>query len=298
MRSRMMFSSACTALVALAVVACGPSEEIRQQLAELPVVTAEKDRLQAELDQLQQSFGAIASELQRLREPGTVASMETAGAPAPDAVRARVGDLVMQVTGMEDKLADAQTRLRSLNATTQSQKQKITEMEQAIANERAAIEGHRQTITALEAAVGTLEQETARMNAANEELTRTVEHMTDEANTVRYVVGTKEELLGVGIVREEGGSRVLFVFGKRGKTLVPTRNLDPMLFTVADLRTLTEIPLPDTEGEAKWILVTPQDLAAIETPIDERGRLTGDALRITDPQRFWANSRYLIVVRS
>jgi hypothetical protein len=127
--------------------------------------------------------------------------------------------------------------------------------------------------------------------------------MTDDANEVWYVVGTKEELLERGVVREEGGSRVLFIFGKRGKTLVPSRNIDPTMFTNADRRTLSYIPLPRDEesqddDEVKWSVVTHQDLGAVGTPLDEDGRVVGDALSITDPERFWANGRYLIIVQA
>ncbi|MCI0435934.1 MAG: hypothetical protein L0271_20175 [Gemmatimonadetes bacterium] len=299
MYARTRFSG-WVAVVALAAVACGPSEEEKAQLAELPIVTAEKDRLQAEVDQLNTGMGEIASELTRLREAGTPASEETVGPPAPAEVRTRVGELVTHVSEMEEKLAATESRLRSVNATTAEQKKQITELEAAIAQERAAIQNHMQTITSLETAVANLEQETARLNTARQELEATVETMTDEANTVWYVVGTKEELIERGIIHEEGGSRVLFIFGKRGKTLVPSRDLDPTLFMVGDRRTLNEIVLPveETDGEVKWAVVTAQDLGGIETPVDEKGRVIGTVLRIADPERFWSNSHYLIIVRT
>jgi hypothetical protein len=78
------------------------------------------------------------------------------------------------------------------------------------------------------------------------------------------------------------------------------------MFTPADKRTLSDIQLSfatmeeegDDEEEAKWTVVTPQNLSAVASPLDENGRVLGDALSITNPEQFWANSRYLIVVRS
>src|SRR3989454_11609677 len=67
--------------------------------------------------------------------------------------------------------------------------------------------------------------------------------------TVYYVVGTKDELEQKGIITEEGGARFLFVLWKSGKTLVPSRNLDPGVFTVADRRHFTELPLPESDKE-------------------------------------------------
>lgn len=284
------------AVVMMSLAACGPTEEQQGQLAELPTVVAERDRLQGEVDRLSAEIDQIEAELAGLtmiRAPGT----ETAAEPSAPAT---VGQLVAHVSEMEEQLTAAETRLRSVNATSATQVRQIASLEASIAEERAALEGQRQRVSSLEAAIAGLESEMTRQGEMNQQLTQTVDEMTDDANTVWYVVGTKEELLERGIVREEGGSRVLFIFGKRGKTLVPSRTPDPTMFTTADRRTLSEIPLPidEEEEDPKWTVVTPQDLNAVGSPLDENGRVLGSALSIMDPQQFWATSRYLIVVRS
>ena len=221
MHGTMKFSG-WVAVAALFTAACGPTEEMTQQLAELPVVTAERDRLQGEVDRLTAAMREIETELAgvtMIPAPATEGA-ERASPPAA------VGQLVAYVGEMEEQLTAVETRLRSVNATTAAQVQKISELEALAAEERRAIEGHRETIASLETAISTLEAETMRQGEQNRQLEQTVEVMTDEANTVWYVVGTKEELLDRGVIREEGGSRVLFIFGKRGKTLVPARTVD------------------------------------------------------------------------
>lgn len=295
MFSRMKFSGGVV-LMGLFTAACGPTAEQQAQLAELPIVVAEKERLQGEVARLSAEMSQIETEL---------ANRALIPAPSEEAARpsapAAVGQLVAHVSEMEEQLAAAETRLRSVNATSATQVRRISELEAAIAEERTALAGQRERVSSLEAAISNLEGEMTRQGEVNQQLERTVEEMTDEANTVWYVVGTKDELLDRGLIREEGGSRVLFIFGKRGQTLVPSRSLDPTQFTAADRRTLSWIPLPvgeDTDDEVKWTVVTPQDLAAVGSPLDDRGRVLGDALSIADSQRFWANGRYLIVVRS
>jgi len=108
------------------------------------------------------------------------------------------------------------------------------------------------------------------------------------------VVGTKDELEQKGIITEEGGARFLFVLWKSGKTLVPSRNLDPGVFTVADRRHFTELPLPESDKEYR--IVSRQDTSALETPPDHDGKITGHGVKIADPAKFWANSKYLIIV--
>jgi hypothetical protein len=295
MNGRTKFSG-WVAVAALFAAACGPSEVVRRQLEEIPVLTAEKGRLQAEVDRLNAAMLDIEAQLANVTMiPAPTTEGAERGSPP-----AAVGQLVAYVGEMEDQLTAVQTRLRAVNATTAVQAQRIAALDSAVMLERTAIEGHRTTIASLEAAISNLEAETMRQGEENRQLEQTVEVMTDEANTVWYVVGTKEELLERGVIREEGGSRVLFIFGKRGQTLVPARTVDPTMFTAADLRTLSYIPLPvaEPDEEAKWTVITPQDLAVVGSPLDDRGRVLGDALSITDPQQFWANSRYLIVVQS
>jgi hypothetical protein len=292
----------CLAFAGL-LAACGPNEEQQAQLAELPNVMAERDRLQGEVERLTTEMNAVQTELERMT---IIPAPNAQGAElqsAPDAP-ARVSQLVAHASEVEEQLSAAQSRLRSVNATSATQVQRISELEASIAAERSAIEGQRERIASLEASIANLEAETVRQGEANLELTRTVENMTDDANKVWYIVGTKEELLERGVIREEGGSRVLFIFGKRGKTIVPSRNIDPAMFTDADRRTLNYIPLQgdeesqDEDEQAKWSVVTHQDLGAVGTPVDEDGRVVGDALSITDPERFWANGRYLIIVQA
>jgi len=296
MHGRMKFSGWIA--VAGMLAACGPTPEQEQQLAELPVVVAERDRLQGEIDRLSAEISQIESELANavmIPAPTT----EQGGQPSAPAA---VSQLVAHVTEMETQLTDAEQRLRAMNGTSATQRQRISELETAIAEERSALEGQRQRVSSLEASIASLEAETMRQGQINMQLTQTVEEMTDDANKVFYVVGTKDELLERGLIREEGGSRVLFIFGKRGKTIVPARTLDPAMFTSADLRTLNDIPLAWDEGEAeeevKWQVVTPQNLAAVGSPLDENGRVLGAELNIVNAEQFWANSRYLIVVRS
>ncbi len=291
----------CLAVAGVFAAACGPNEEQQAQLAELPNVMAERDRLQGELERLTAEMGQVQTELSRMNLIPAPAAEGAERSSAPTAP-AQVSQLVAHVSQVEEQLTAATTRLRSVNATSATQVQRISELEASIAAERTAMEGQRERITSLEVAISNLESETARQAGVNQELTRTVENMTDDANKVWYVIGTKEELLERGVIREEGGSRVLFIFGKRGKTIVPARDVDPAMFTNADLRTLSWIPLPrdeesDEDEQVAWTVVTHQDLAAIGSPVDERGRVVGDALSITDPQRFWSNGRYLIIVR-
>ena len=153
-------------------------------------------------------------------------------------------------------------------------------------NLQGVIDSQKEQIAALTEQVETL-------TAENVALKDTIENMSTEANTVYYVVGTKDELEQKGIVKEEGGARFLFVLWKSGKTLVPARSLDPSVFTPVDRRHFSQLPLPATDKEYR--IVSRQDVGALETPPSGDGTIMG-RVKIADSARFWANSKYLIIV--
>ena len=108
----------------------------------------------------------------------------------------------------------------------------------------------------------------------------------DVANTVYYAVGKKDDLLKRHIVSEEGHKRFMVV---GGKTLVPARKLDPSAFQVTDQRSDLVIKLP--EPTKKYRVVSRHDAGLLVREAD-------GTLRVSDPERFWAASRYLIIVQN
>ena len=56
---------------------------------------------------------------------------------------------------------------------------------------------------------------------------------------------------------------------------------------------MTEIALPNPNKE--YELITPQNIAYSNVPLDAKNKVKG-TLQITSPERFWGNSKYLILV--
>jgi hypothetical protein len=224
----------------------GPVDTIQAQRDSLFSEVAENARL---LNQIGDELGKVEG----LTEPdsGTVES------PA-SATRERLLHKVQQVTA---RLADAEKRvsqsrrqLRTANRLGDSLSGRVGDLEKNLADFEAMLESQRTTLTALTERVTSLETE-------NLALRDTITTMETEENTAYYVVGTKEELLERGIIEKQGGSRVLFIFGKRGETLVPARDVDPSQFTQIDIRQVTEIPLPDSSAE--YLIASRQNLDAL-----------------------------------
>jgi len=281
------------------LAACGPSSEVRQQLAQLEAVSAEKDSLLLQLAENARIMSDIAAEIARVRTPrtATVGGQEPVPSEVtPESLLEGIKDLTGRLEESEKRLAESEKRIQALTRESS----RAAELRKTIQELQTTIENQKQTIASLTEQVNALQEKNARLAAENTRLeieksalSQTVAELEERENTVYYVIGTKEELIERGLVTEEGGSRFLFIFGKRGKTLVPARTLDLTQFTAIDKRVATEIQLPAPDKEYR--IVTRQDLSALAEPADEKGTVRG-ALRIADPDRFWAHQKYLILV--
>ncbi len=148
--------------------------------------------------------------------------------------------------------------------------------------------------------IAVFQEEVKQLRTANEKLTAekavltdTVKAMDVRENKVYYTVGTKRQLIADGVVTEEGGSRGLLIV-KLGKTLVPARALNDAVFTMGDRREVLTITLP--RADRPYRIVSRHDVGLIEVAKKEKdGSFRGASIRITDPAKFWATSRYLII---
>jgi cell division protein FtsB len=286
-------------VIALALVACerGPSPEIQAQLDQLTAVSAEKDSLLSQVAENARLMSEISAQLvavaDREKLAKSVSASESPIAASRDSLRVMVGDVTQRIQLSEERLKESQRRIRGLTRVSDSLK---TQLETTVASLGETLANQKATIEALTTRVEQLEAENVVLATEKAALTDTVEQLVEETNTAYYVIGTKDELIQRGIVTEEGGSRVLFIFGKAGKTIVPARQLDPADFTPIDIRNVTEISLPDSTEEYR--IASRQDVTGLAQQ-PENGKIRGtSALRIAAPDQFWLPSKFLILVRS
>jgi hypothetical protein len=292
-------SSSIIGVLALGLVACdrGPSPEIQAQLDQLVAVSAEKDSLLSQVAENARLMSEISTQLvavaDREKLEKSVSASESPIAASRDSLRVMVGDVTQRIQLGEERLRQSQRRIRALSNVSDSLK---AQLDATVASLTETLENQKATIETLTARVEELEAENVVLATEKAALVDTVEQLVEETNTAYYVIGTKDELIQRGIVTEEGGSRVLFIFGKAGKTIVPARQLNPADFTPIDIRSVTEIALPDSSEEYR--IASRQDVAALAEP-PENGKIRGtNALRITAPDQFWMPSKFLILVRS
>jgi hypothetical protein len=282
--------------------------ELEKALADSKALAAEKDSLITEVLETSKFVNSINEELAKARTAVVSNAAATeAGTPAEKdrALRAaaleRVQALVARLNETEQRLEQSSARARALSGQN---KQILAQIEnfktqvdslQASAQRtetelKAVIDSQQVHIATLTQQLDTATTQNQELTVAKAALTDTVTQLTSYKNTVYYVVGTEDELLGKGIVAKEG-HKFLF-FG--GTHLAPARNLDPALFTAIDKSKQTSIALPHPDREYR--LVSRQDLAFVDSTEVKDGKVAGDQVRISSPEQFWSTSKYLILV--
>jgi|SoiMethySBSTD1v2_1073268.scaffolds.fasta_scaffold06518_2 hypothetical protein len=168
-----------------------------------------------------------------------------------------------------------------LNAQQAAQ---IAEYEKSIADIRLSVENQSREIAVLTAVVDSMGKENAVLTARNKA-------MVAHEDSVFVAIGTEKELTAKGVIRREGGT--LLAFG-RGKTIVPARAFEMEDFQVMSKSKDLMIELPEADREYR--IVSRQNLEYTDS-VNPKSTTVKGALRVTDPEKFWAPSKYLILVR-
>jgi len=272
------------------------SQYFRSQVQEMTTVAAAKDSLVRDLAETTKLLSDINTEILKVstsRKPvEPVVGAEGVTTNDRAAVLKRVQDLTTRLKANETRLAASQKRLKQLTNESDSLKTTLTDLQATIDGLTSTMESQKNTIQALEADLTGTKQQVASLTEEKTTLTDTVSALSNRENTVYYVVGTRKELKDRGIIKEEGGTRFL-IFTRTGEVLKPADNLDPSAFTAVDRRTVTEIKLPNPDKE--YQLVTNQATAFSNIPPEAKGRVKG-SLQITAPDKFWGQSKFLILV--
>jgi hypothetical protein len=266
----------------------GPSQEQQAQIEQLSVAAQERDQLMQEMAENTRLLSEISVEIAKVQVPSRTLrgiSSESPLRASRDTMMRKIRYVSARIGEIENRLGESRQRIDRLTSLSDSLRNTLDE---TVRNFEGIVE------TQLEA-IESMKQQVIALEAEKQALSDTLTQVAAQANTVYYIIGTKEELLDKGIVVKEGGSRFLFIFWKQGVTLQPGRELDPTHFTAIDRRLVSEVPLPDPT--ASYRIASRQDLDYLETPPDD-GRITGaGALRIADTDRFWLPSRFLIIVK-
>lgn len=298
---RKIFLMAAAAVLTLS--GCVSKKNYEKELEQVKLISAEKDSLLKDVMATSQFIADVNGELARVRDakagkPVVGATGELSSASPADQraqMLERVKQLTDRVNDAESRLAASRQRVAALSGDTKTLTTQLAQFDSTITAFKSIIENQKAEIASLTQQVGALQGENvglktdkAQLTVEKETLTTEKVALTVERNTVYYVIGTKDELRKKGIIVKRGGILGL------GATDIPATTLNPADFTSIDKTTTSEITLP--KADKSYRVLSRQDLVGTD-PASPKGGYKG-VIKITNPDAFWAASKFLIIVQN
>jgi hypothetical protein len=261
-----------------------------EQLKLTNQLAAQKDSLMTVVLDADKFISQIDSQISRVRDLPTPKRKKDSESPIQDQLQARK-DLLVRVDALVKR---AQNTARELAASKSHVKHLTADSAQYVRsyeNDQKMIAELNSTIQRQTARLNTMQLQVDSLAGQNAKLGTELALLQTTHNKVYYVIGREDDLLKKGIVVREGGANLLLAHP--GRTLQPARTLDASLFTAIDQRNVHEIPVPDSTRE--YAIVSRQSLDDADVAARDRDRFRGN-LRIKDADRFWSQSKYLIIL--
>ncbi len=204
-----------------------------------------------------------------------------------DDVREQIDQDIQTINELMDK---NKKTISYLNKKLKESNLKIAEFERMLAQTVQQIEERdaeivdlKEKLTALNFSVETLNAKVDTLTENNIELTHKVTVQTEVINAAWYAFGSKKELLENGIIDKTGG------FLGIGKTTKMKADFDNSYFKKIDISQVKTLDL--FVKKAKIITTHPSDSYQLIT--GQNG--TVEKIEITNSEKFWSASKYLVI---
>jgi predicted nucleic acid-binding Zn-ribbon protein len=219
-------------------------------------------------------------------------------------IASKLQTISSMVDGYRNQMQSAELRIAALKRQNIAFAGQIKTLEESVAQMKHVIETQQAQIGKLSDELELTKAErdqykrealekARQLVAKNEQLVAKTEQLavtTEQLNTAYYIVGTVDDLSAKGIIEKKG--KVLFLGGAWQPVagLADSANLVSM-FKKVNIQKDMSIPLPFQS----YKVISAHNPSYIELKVGELG-VSPFALKITKPDKFWAQSKFLIVV--
>lgn len=273
---------------------CGDSKE--QKLADslATAKAAEQQRLTIQLSAQKDSLTRVVLQADDFIQHIDSSVSRVIGKPKKGTRKATLDPLAQQIENRKavmQRVDALVARARATAAELKKSQEDNKVLSAQLANDEAMINDLNATIQHQTATIAALSTRVDSLSGVTRELGATIATLEAQNNKAFYVIGTEDDLLKRGIIVHEGGANLLFAHP--GRTIQMSRTADASAFTAVDQRGMKLIEMPDSNR--RWKVVSRQSLDYAS--VDERDKDTFRGnLKITEPNKFWGASRFLIVV--
>jgi len=277
-------------IIALTILASCNSEKKSRPSTEdaLKLTQSELAQAVADQDSLLNLMNDISAGMTQIKELEHILATPSINTETPDqrqqikddiaAIQQELQSRRDRLDALESKLRKSQNQNSTLRKSIETLRTQIDDQDKTIATLRTSLADANTHIENLTHDIDSLNSTVAIVNQAREEAENKSNDLNNELAACYYALGNKNELKNHKLI-ETGFLR---------KTKVLPGDFESSYFTRADKRTLSLLPLHSSK--AKVLTNQPEDSYTIET--DAQGMKN---LRITDTNRFWELSNFLVI---
>ena len=288
------------AVFSLLIAACNQEQPTDKSAAALTRTNHEKDSLLAiltERDSTVQDFMSSFVEVERSLD-SVAAKQHIISMNAEK--RSELG--INQKTRIKNEIAainnlmdSNRKRINSLNKKLKNSANKNEQLEKTVAmlteqldKKEIELADLNEKLNSANIQVGKLTTSVDELSAENDKKEQHITEQTSALHIAYYVIGKSKDLQGSKIIDRKGG---LLGIGKTSKL---SSNLDNNKFTKIDYTSMSKIEV--NGDDIKIITSHPTDSYTLEK--DGANKDMVKNIVITNPEKFWSASKYLVIVKS
>ena len=276
--------------ITMLMISCGPDykTEVERMMRERDSLMAQYDAKDSVINGYMQDIAEIQTSIEGLTAQEEMLNREGANNTeiSQDAKTRIMGDiegLRQMIDQNKKKLSDLQSRVRKSNVKVAELEKMIGSLNSQLAVRDSSINSLNENIFALNGKITTMQTEIDTIVIESARKTAEITDKTTKLHTAYYTVGDYKTLRDKKVLAKQGG----FLGLGKAKTMVPDFNREA--FTQIDFTSTKTIQL--NTKSAKLLSTHPTGSYNL---LSENKKVT--AIEITDPEKFWQASKYLVVV--
>ena len=282
---KILLLSVCVALLS----SCGnmgKNDAMKSQNDSLSQVLAQRD---AELNGIMEAFNEIQDGFRMINEAESRVDLETGVVEG----RSNVQKIKDDICFIMEKLDANRKRIAELEEQLKNSRYASSQLKNTIANLNKELLAKTQQIETLQAELASKNIRIAELDDALVGLTQHVNDLVAENKAQSATVATQDKALNAawfvfGTSSELKEQKIVSKKFLQKKKVLESDDFNKEYFTQIDIRTDKQIMLYSPEAE----LLTSHPVGSYEFQKNEKGQL---ALLITNPNKFWSVSRYLVI---
>jgi uncharacterized coiled-coil protein SlyX len=238
------------------------------------------------------SFNAIEKNLDDITQKQNIISMnvEKKGAELKEGSKEKINSEIKSINELIEKnktqIAELNRRLKNSNIKSAGFENMIKTLNEQIVQKDGELADLNSKLTSLNTQVAQLQTTVDTLGSLTTKQSQTINDQTLAMHTAYYVVGNSKQLQASKVINRTGG--VLGI----GKTSKLNDRVDNSKFTKIDYTQTFSIPV---NSEAKIVTTHPSDSYQLEKDTKNKNKIVD--LKITNPDKFWSTSKYLVVVK-